>query len=172
MTAATPLLLPAPPRLVPHISSVVGLAPKVRDGALLVCERMRADGWAPVIFETIRTPERQAYLYGFGRTYDERPKPRGRVTKVQDARLGWHFYGLAVDIVENDKDPWIAPLGFWNALGKHAEALGFTWGGRWTDPYDAPHIQWGRCRRSPSKRARELYDAGGAEAVWREVGAL
>lgn len=167
--------LPPPPKLVPHQSDLSLVAPAVQRAVEAVLASMREKGWKPRVFETLRTLERQAYLHGFGRLYDEyddKGRPRGIVTKVQDARSGWHFYGLAVDIVEDDRDPWVAPLAFWNDLGTAAEANGLAWGGRWKDPYDAPHIQWGGCRRSPSKRARELYAQGGAEAVWREVGAL
>lgn len=170
-TLSTPVLLPPPPQAVPHESSLDGLAPQVRAGALRVVARMTAKGWQAKIFETLRTQARQAYLYGFGRDYDERPTPRGRVTKVQDAISGWHFFGLAVDIVQNDATPWIAPLAFWNDLGAAYEAEGFTWGGRWTDPYDAPHGQWAKCRRSPSQKARDLYEQGGNAAVWAAVGA-
>ena len=45
------------------------------------------------------------------------------------------------------------------------------WGGEWSHP-DYPHFQYGYCRPSPTQRARDLYAAGGLEAVWREVGAM
>jgi peptidoglycan L-alanyl-D-glutamate endopeptidase CwlK len=129
---------------------------------------MVEQGFAPRVFETLRTKERQAFLYGFGRDYDD---GRGMVTKVHDAETGWHFYGLAVDIVEDDASPWTAPQAFWRCLGESAEAEGMVWGGRWKFT-DLPHIQWGKCKVSPSDHARKLYAAGGVEAVWRACGAL
>lgn len=138
--------LPKPPAEVPVNSSLDGLAPKVRDAALAVVADMKALGFNARIFETLRTPERQAFLYGFGRLYDD---GRGTVTKVENVRKGWHAYGLAVDIVENDSSPWTAPQAFWQALGKSAEKHGFTWGGRWKFT-DLPHVQWSGCPTSPS----------------------
>ena len=149
-------------------SSLDGLAPKVRAATKRIIQRMQEAGHNPRVFETLRTNERQAFLYGFGREYDD---GRGMVTKVSDYLSGWHAYGLAVDIVENDRDPWTAPQAFWRCLGESAEAEGMTWGGRWKFT-DYPHIQFGRCKVSPSDHSRKLYAAGGNEAVWRAVGAL
>lgn len=160
--------LPRPPVAEPpRIATVAGLAPQFRRAVEQVMDDMRAQGWKPRIFETIRTNERQAYLYGFGRDYDD---GRGPVTKAPTADRGWHFFGLAVDVVEDDATPWKAPQAFWQALGASAERHGCTWGGRWKT-VDLPHIQWGKCRVSPSYRARSLYAQGGMEAVWKAVGA-
>jgi peptidoglycan L-alanyl-D-glutamate endopeptidase CwlK len=156
------------PPEVPVNSSLDGLAPKVRGAALRIVARMQEQGFAVRIFETLRTAERQSFLYGFGRDYDD---GRGKVTKVASADDGWHFYGLAVDFVEDDKDPWTASQAFWRALGEAAEDEGMTWGGRWKF-LDVPHTQFGKCKVSPSDHARKLYAAGGKEAVWRACGAL
>ena len=48
-----------------------------------------------------------------------------------------HCYGLAIDIVDRRKLWNAAPL-FWATLGKHAQARGLTWGGKWGDK---PHVQ-------------------------------
>lgn len=120
--------------------------------------------WA---FETLRTPERQRFLYGFGRDYDD---GRGKVTNAQTALYSFHGYGLAVDIVEKDATPWDAPIGFWNAIGEAAEKHGLTWGGRWRTP-DLPHVQWGKCPKSPSAADRALFESGGMRAVWQKYGA-
>lgn len=159
--------LPPPPPEVPRIWTLDRLAPRFRRAV----EAILADVSKEKVFETLRTDERQVFLYGFGRDYDDPIGPRGAVTNARTAMGGWHFYGLAVDIVEDDRTPWIAPAAFWQALGLAAERHGCKWGGRWKR-VDLPHIQWGRCRKSPSQRARELYASGGREAVWREVGAL
>lgn len=160
--------LPKPPAEVPRVSSLDGLAPKFRKSVEAILTEMRAAGFKCRVFESLRTNERQAFLYGFGREYDD---GRGPVTKVPTADRGWHFYGLAVDIVEDDATPWNASQLFWQTLGLTAEEHNCTWGGRW-QMVDLPHIQWANCRVSPSQRARDLYSSGGLTAVWSEVGAI
>lgn len=160
------MLLPLPPAEVPRQSSLERLAPAFRravEAVLLDVEKER-------VYETLRTNERQAYLYGFGREYDD-ARPRGPVTAAKTAHHGWHFYGLAVDIVENDKDPWVAPNAFWQSLGLAYERHGCVWGGRWRR-VDLPHGQWGGCTTSPDSYIRRMYEREGLEAVWVEVGAL
>ena len=119
-------------------------------------------------FETLRTEARQAFLYGFGREYDD---GRGKVTGAETALLSWHGFGLAVDIVEKDNTPWDAPAGFWESIGISAEARGLVWGGRWKKP-DRPHVQWGRCPVTPTEVDRQLFRQIGIEAVWVKYGAV
>ena len=152
------------PREVPVESSLAGLAPRVAAAVTRIVARMEAEGHRPRVFETLRTIERQAFLYGFGRDYDD---GRGIVTKVRDARRGMHYYGLAVDIVENDATPWTAPQAFWNALGAAAKAEGMAWGGNWKF-LDLPHIQWGGAPTTPPASWAVMTP----EAVWAKVGAL
>lgn len=118
-------------------------------------------------FETLRTAERQRFLYGFGRDYDD---GRGRVTNARSALYSWHGYGLAIDVVEKDGTPWDAPESFWFALGLAAERHGLVWGGRWKRP-DRPHVQWGGCPVSPRLADRKLAVAEGILAVQRKYGA-
>lgn len=119
-----------------------------------------------VVFESLRTDERQAWLYGFGRDYDD---GRGLVTHAETAENGWHFFGLAVDIIHQRKE-WDAGDAWFTSLGEAYEAHGLTWGGRWK-MRDLPHGQHGKCRTTPSDEARSLYRSGGNEAVWDAVGA-
>lgn len=120
-------------------------------------------------FETLRTNARQSFLHGFGRKYDD---GRGRVTNAATAEKSWHFYGLAVDIVEKDATPWNVPVGFWNALGEAAENTGrLAWGGRWAHP-DLPHIYWALCPATPTDDDVALYLSQGVESVWRKYHAL
>jgi peptidoglycan L-alanyl-D-glutamate endopeptidase CwlK len=139
----------------------------MQDAVLAIVKAMADAGHNAKVFETLRTPERQAFLYGFGRQYDD---GRGTVSKVQDSRKGWHHYGLAVDIVQNDNSPWDAPQAFWQTLGKCAEKHGLTWGGRWKF-LDLPHSQWGRCPTSPTAADMALAQAEGIEAVQAKYGA-
>ena len=119
-----------------------------------------------VIFETLRTNERQAWLAGFGVLYDD---GRGVVTHAQTAEYGWHFFGVGADVIHETKE-WNAPDSWWTQLGEAYERHGLTWGGRWK-MRDLPHGQFGKCRTTPSDVARQLYAQGGNTAVWAAVGA-
>lgn len=163
--------LPLPPREVPVNRNMDALAPRFRAKVERVLARMRAAGFTPMVFEGVRTNERQTFLYGFGRDYDD---GRGIVTRAETAADSWHFYGLAVDIVCARKQ-WDAPSAFWTTLRMIAEEEGLTSGSDWDrDPStperqpDAPHVQWfipGMFRR-PSAHAAELKANGGNAAVW------
>lgn len=157
-----------PPPEVPRQSGVTMLAPKFRDKVNALCDALRTDGHRPLVFETLRTDERQAFLYGFGRQYDD---GRGTVTNSATAALTWHGYGLAVDLVCADHLH-AATDGFSAALGTHARRLELEWGGDWASFPDRPHVQWGPgMRRSPSTVAQSLRRQGKLAEVWRLVGA-
>lgn len=153
------------PKEVPVQRTGAGCAPKFveRITALLA----RLDDGRELPFEWLRTAERQAFLYGFGRDYDD---GRGKVTNAKTQFFSWHGFGLACDVVEKDATPWSAPPTFWNALGEAAEAEGLVWGGRWHHP-DLPHVQWAGCPVSPTDADRTLVANEGLVAVWRKYGA-
>lgn len=154
------------PREVPVQRSLERCAPKFRDAVMAMLKDL-GGGLNEMVFETLRTEERQAFLYGFGRTYDD---GRGRVTNAATALTSWHAFGLACDIVEKDATPWNAPVSFWNEIGDAAFNHGLMWGGRWSKP-DLPHVQWGQCPSSPTDADRALLQAEGMTAVWRKYGA-
>ena len=160
------MTLPKPPAEVPVIRTLDVLAPKFR----VALEAMLADlagGPEERLFETLRTEERQAFLYGFGRDYDD---GRGIVTKAPTALNSWHGFAMAVDVVEKDATPWDAPPGFWEGIGAAAKRQGLVWGGSWEHP-DRPHVQWGRCPVSPTRADIALMRTKGIEAVWEKYGA-
>ena len=160
--------LPALPREVPRNNSLGCLAPHFRETLATVIAEVRSEGYFPLVYETCRDNARQRYLFGFGREYDD---GRGRVTNSKNSDHTWHGFGLAVDVICAE-DRWDAPADFWNSLERACEKFGLAWGGDWPTMRDLPHVQWGRpMRRSPSIRAAQVRDAGGMEAVWKEVGA-
>jgi hypothetical protein len=160
--------LPPPPKEIPVNRSLDVLAPRFRARVHMVVAGMVGLGLDAYVFETLRTNERQSYLYGFGRRYDD---GRGVVTHSVDADESWHHYGLAVDIISESKG-WDAPPKFWRVLGETARGSGLHWGGDWKSFQDLPHVQWGSpMRQSPSPRAARLFAEGGFKAVWKEVGA-
>lgn len=88
-----------------------------------------------------RTAAEQAALFAQGRS-----KP-GRIVTDADGinTLSNHQRGRAFDVafLEDGAPSW-AEQHPWGLLGTVGEALGLSWGGRWTDPNrpDRPHFQW------------------------------
>jgi len=161
--------LPNPPSEPPVIQSLECLAPKFRASVTAMLAHFSSLGFDPIVSESCRTDERQAWLYGFGREWDD---GRGVVTHAQTGDHGWHKFGLAVDVISLSEE-WDAPERFWNALGACARIQNLSWGGDWEEFPDRPHVQWGPpMRQAPSSRAAQLFAQGGNAAVWREVGAL
>ena len=142
------------------------LAPKFRsavEAGLADCE---AAGLDAMVWEGHRSPELAALYYQRGRTIKPPARP---VTNARTALYTWHGYGLAVDIIHRTKfwdagDAWFRQMA--DLMIPHGLKAGLDW--KFVDP---PHIQWGKCKASPSDRARELLAAGGEVAVWQAVGA-
>jgi hypothetical protein len=155
--------LPLPPKAPAVDRSLDHCAPLFRAAVQAVLMRLPDAR----LEETLRTPERQSFLYGFGREYDD---GRGIVTQAPTNLTSWHGYGLAADIVHRTKG-WDAGRFWFRTMGEIAKANGLDWGGDWQSA-DLPHVQFGKCRPSPSDRARQLYKEGGLRAVWEAVGAL
>ena len=151
---------------VPACEDLSVLAPRFAEKVRLLLEAMAAQGLPSRVAETLRTTERQAFLYGFGRFYDD---GRGTVTNAATTNTTWHGYGLAVDIVHAVMQ-WDAPESYWIALRDTAERVGLASGARWTTK-DRPHVQWTPMRVTPSVNAVTLRADGGLPAVWRAVGA-
>ena len=153
---------PEPPRE----TSLDGCAPKFSAQIESVLDDLAEQGFDPVVYESLRTQERQRWLHGFGRDYDD---GRGIVTNVEDAQVGWHFFGLATDIISKSRG-WDWPE-FFDALAKSYISHRLTAGASW-QMRDMPHGQWGKCRNSPSEISRQLYIHGGVRAVWEAVEAI
>lgn len=159
--------LPLPPAEVSAIHSTDGLAPKFRDALAEVLLDVAAYGWMPILRETLRTDERAAFLYGFGRDYDD---GRGIVTYATNGLKTWHHYGLAADVGDRRYEPGNEPAKFWADLEKCIVAHGLTAGADWK-MQDRPHAQW-HCpgmNDAPSDHAAELLASGGVQAVWQAL---
>ncbi len=166
-------IVPAEPAA---IASLDVLAPKFREKVDRVLARLVMRGWVGAcVLESQRTTERQVWLYGFGRDYDD---DRGIVTNVPTAETGWHFFCVAVDFGLKGRTN--VPAKFYADVFDLVEAVGLTSGADWNhngtpdsqEPgkhfCDGPHAQWWveGMHVSPSDRARELYAQGGLPAVW------
>jgi len=84
--------------------------------------RMRARGFDPMLHEGWRSPARAAAL----------------AAKGTGKAISTHTFGAGADIVSASK-LWSNPA-FFVALGQEAEAIGLTWGGRFSDA-DLNHVQ-------------------------------
>ena len=130
----------------------------------------------PIVFETDRLDELQQIYYEQG------------TTNAPTAIYGWHFYGLAIDVISKSKG-WDVKNTWWNTLAnlavKHNLKSGHFWHRK-----DSPHIYFGSLKDSPSDLARTLYfgtpawrgmsvfpdqspqDIKGLHKVWTAVGAM
>ena len=139
-------------------SSTSELEPAFRAKLEELVRRLEAKGYKPWIYETKRTQARQAWLYASGRT-----RAGSKVTNVE--QVGNHGRGRAADVIDGRAHPtrkgerigwgtWSGKDGdsdaaamadrFFDDLGADAEALGLTWGGRWTlegGGSDKPHVE-------------------------------
>jgi hypothetical protein len=96
---------------------------------------LEAKGFRPLVFETKRSPERQAWLYGFGRTHHRGQRP---VTWKLHSR---HEVGKATDIIDKD-GLWDSPP-FFLALAKEAKKLGLKDASGHDDfSIEQCHVQW------------------------------
>lgn len=159
--------LPSPPTPEPPPDrDMLKLAPVFAAKVFDLLHRMDRLGHDAIVFEGFRSDERQAWLYGCGRQYDD---GRGIVTNAADGRHSWHRYGLAVDVISRSL-AWNAHAGFWLDLRNCARDLGLTSGYDWTHP-DRPHVQW-HCDGmyvTPSDHAWALLQSAGVAAVWTEL---
>ena len=142
------------------------LAPRFREAVEAAIAECVGQGLEATVYETWRSAELQALYWARGRTV--RP-PLRPVTNARDHLESWHGYGLAVDVIHARRG-WGAPVAWFAEVARVFARHGCRWGGEWRVP-DYPHFQWGRCKPSPSDRARALHAEGGLEAVWRAVGA-
>ncbi len=140
------------------------LAPLFRQSVLGALVDCRLHGFDAYVFEAHRTQELQTLYWNRGRTVIP---PIHTVTNVRDAQYGWHFFGLAVDVISQSKH-WDESPAWFAAVAAIFKKHGCAWGGDWKSK-DTPHMQWGLCRPTPSDLSREAYRTGGNPAVWKLV---
>lgn len=173
--------LPLPTINVKEINEIKLLAPKMQravDDLLALRAARFVDGRAENdedsvtrLFETFRTNQRQKFIYGFGREYDD---GRGIVTKAYDAAWSWHGVGLAVDCI-HPKLEWNAPEKWWIQLAADYTYVGLRPGRLFKSIPDSPHAQWyanGRCPLGPTAQDRADQRAKRIEDVWQRYGAM
>jgi hypothetical protein len=147
-----------------------GLAPKFREALLAALEECHQSGLDAYAYETLRSDELQELYYARGRTDIDGEFPLGEtVTNARSAQFGWHFFGLAADIISKSRE-WKVSDDWRHKVCAIMRKHGLKCGADWPHP-DLPHVQWGACRNTPSDGARSLYAEGGLPAVWAAVNA-
>lgn len=100
----------------PRQSDLSLLVPYVEARVRRIIDRMHERGFDAIAFETGRSPERQDWLYGIGRTHDLGRKP---VTWTHSSK---HIVGKAADIISKSRG-WRWPE-FYKALKQEANREG------------------------------------------------
>jgi peptidoglycan L-alanyl-D-glutamate endopeptidase CwlK len=161
--------MPSGPTLLgstPNVQAIRNLQLVAPKFGLAIAQGLQDAWWAgfdPIVYESLRTDERQAWLYAQGRT-----RPGAIVTNAPTADHSYHRWGLAVDIISR-KAEWDDPNFFDKIQGFFAK-YNVDWAGDWHDA-DLPHFQWGNCPPKVPDFLIELGHAHGMQAVWQNRGA-
>jgi len=129
-------------------SSLELLHPLIRKDIKKIKPRLKDLGF--FVYETYRSPKRQLYLFNKGATTIK--------------TLGYHSFGLAVDIIHK-KYYWNYAKCYteWMALAALMKGLCYEWGGDWYrngKRWDMPHFQLTFGLRLQTLRAGALPDTG------------
>ncbi|MGL5676857.1 MAG: M15 family metallopeptidase [Cellulosilyticaceae bacterium] len=112
------------------------LHPIVCEKAIAALNECNQKGLNMAFTETLRTVERQDFLYEQGRT-----RPGKVVTNAKGSSMSsYHQWGLAVDIHHNVNGN-LYPADKMQQAAAIFKKYGFEWGGDWKDFKDTPHLQ-------------------------------
>ncbi|MEH7181072.1 M15 family metallopeptidase [Neobacillus vireti] len=127
------------------VSLPTELHPIVRERADQLIQQSAAKGIVIMITDDFRSAEDQNRLYEKGRTAE------GNIVTHAKGGESYHNYGLAIDfaiktpseevIWDRQYDGNKNGKGDWNEVVELAKALGFEWGGDWSQFKDYPHLQ-------------------------------
>jgi hypothetical protein len=131
-----------------------------RLGTLMI--GLRDEGIPLEVFETARSPERQAHLYAIGR--DPQTPGYGRTVTRAMPYQSAHQYGQAVDLAfrVSGRWTWEEPVrGQWDRMGARAKQAGLV-----TLSFEKPHVQLAGLR--PERLAPGPSDTAGWLAWLRQ----
>lgn len=133
------------------------LHPVVRDAVTRTVTDLQSEGFTFEVFEAYRLPQRQAYLFGQGRSR------AGAIVTQARPWESYHQYGLAVDIVLKVAGKWS-----WDASAEYIQAwerlheIGESYGLE-TLKFERPHLQLANFHISDLKAGKL---PGGGDAAW------
>lgn len=114
-----------------NISNINKLAINTRKKAMAWYEYCKKIGFELLIYETIRTKEKQLEYYNARKSLTMK---------------SYHLVGQALDFVPINKEGKEVWNGYNSPLCqkaiRYAIKLGFTWGGHWKGFIDSPHLQY------------------------------
>lgn len=112
------------------------LNPKTKLACEYLLKACEAAGLKVIVTETLRTTERQQYLYAQGRT-----RAGNIVTNCDGVKnKSIHQFGNAFDVCQNIKGKEYE-LSVINQIGALGQKIGLEWGGSWKGFVDSPHFQ-------------------------------
>lgn len=137
------------------------LTPVAQTACNLFISKCKEAGLNVLITETLRTQERQNYLYCQGRTVAQAVAKginKDFATKYCNPnanQVTWtlssnHKTGMAWDICKNIKGQEYSDKSFFEKAGKIAKELGIEWGGTWKTSPDTPHFQVDKNWKAPA----------------------
>lgn len=118
-----------PPKEYPRQSALSLLLPSFRVRVEEMLAAMKKRGFEPLVWETLRTPERAEMLSKEGKSKNG----------ARSMHVSADGFSAAVDVI-CAKRKWEHPE-FFKALGEEARKLGLSWGGDWATFKDLPHVQ-------------------------------
>lgn len=149
-------------------------APKFKDRAISALAQCSKDGLDAMVYEAIRSEELQQLYWAKGRELDgivwNVVDPSAVVTKIPHADHGWHFFGMAIDVISKSKE-WSVTDEWRKEVSDRFKKAGLHWAGDWPHFKDLPHYQFTN-QFNPSDNDRATYKKGGLEAVWKLNNAL
>lgn len=121
----------------------------VKELLIMALDEIRRCGVTPLVVETLRTKERQYWLYGQGRTAFQLLKKGVPVKYAHKGHIvtqtlnSIHLSGCAVDVVpmRNGKAVWDANDKDTKKIVAIMNLYGFEAGANWTNFKDSPHFQ-------------------------------
>lgn len=125
------------------------LHPDCRKKVEAIVAGLKKRGFSPIVYETLRSPERAAYLKekGYSKAGTASLHCKRAAADIVDGRKGpdgravyWgaSVSGVPADQVETRKK---MAAEFFAALGEEAEKAGMEWGGSWKSFPDPAHVE-------------------------------
>lgn len=134
------------PKQIRDINSLNGA---VRELLKLALADIKNQGVTPLVVETLRTQERQYWLYGQGRTALQLMKKKIPIKYAHKGAIvtqtvnSIHILGCAVDVIpmRDNKAIWDSNDKDTKTIIKTMEKYGFEAGANWASFKDSPHFQ-------------------------------